>query len=432
MVRNCKFIGIFALVCLALVVSSSGQVFADAASDARIEKLEVALKLIQAELAEIKAEQKANKSVDQDQIETVVAKVLEDKGTVATTPAWLNKLSFGGDFRYRHETADTYADTDWQNGRSRHRLRARFKLGVEVNDEFDLNFRFTSGTMNPTSTYQTLDNSFSTKNFLLDRAYLDWHPEYMDGVNVYAGKMKLPFRTPLQTKLIWDDNINPEGGAIKYSRDLGDDTKIYFAGGGFWVDEDSGGVDTSLWGVQSYIRKELEDKRSVLGGVSYYDYGNIKNRGSLQKTWSDRDSFYGNTTVNDTYATDFNIFELFGEYKFQACDMPIAIGGDWVRNFAADSGKDTAWLVGIAFNKTTTPGTWQARYNYRDTESDAVLGAFSDAAFANGVTNSKGSEITFDYMLAKNMKGRLRYYLNERGENDDDVRKVQAEVRVKF
>jgi len=441
MKRNCKVLVNVLLMCLLLVVTTSSQAFADAASDARIDRLEAALKQLQTELAELKAERQTEKQVSEKQIETVVTKVLDSKvpaaqDAIAQVPAWLNKLSFSGDFRYRHETADSYANNDWQKGRSRHRFRARFNLGVEVNEEFDVKFRFVSGTVSPVSSNQTMQDSFSTKDFLLDRAYLDWHPESIDGLNVYAGKMKMPFYTPLESLLIWDNNISPEGGAIKYAIDLQDNTKIYLTGGGFWVDEDSGGVDTSLWGGQSYIKKQLEAERYVIGGVSYYDYGNIKNRGSLESTWSTGNSFYGNTIVgaggNQVYANDYNIFELFGEYGFQAYDMPIAVGGQWVRNFAADSGKDTAWFTGITINRAKKKGTWQARYNYRETQADAVLGAFSDDSFANGVTNSKGSAFGFDYMLAENVMGSLTYYLNERGENDDDLRKIQADVKIKF
>ncbi|MCF7954616.1 MAG: putative porin, partial [Phycisphaerae bacterium] len=338
MERNCKKLVTALLICLLVAVTTANRAFADAASDARIEKLEIALKQLQTELAELKAERQTEKQVSEKLIETGVTKVLENKepvaqDAVAQVPAWLNKLSFGGDFRYRHETADTYADTDWQKGRSRHRFRARFKLGVEVNDELDAKFRFVSGTADPVSSNQTLDNSFSTKDFLLDWAYLDWHPASIEGLNVYAGKMKMPFYVPLKTKLIWDDNISPEGGAISYVRDLDDSTKIYFTGAGFWVDEDSAGVDTSLWGAQSYIKKQLEGKRYAIGGVSYYDYGNIKNRGSLESTWSTGDSFFGNTIANrggnEVYADDYNLFELFGEFGFQAWGMPIAVAGDW-------------------------------------------------------------------------------------------------------
>lgn len=434
--QSSKFVKFFLLVVVLVAVSGTGYVYADAATDARIEKLEIALMQLQTELQELKADKKAVESVSKEQIETVVIKVLEDKGTVGTVPGWLNKIKFSGDFRYRYETIDNVQNGDWVKGQTRNRIRARLGLDVEINDELDVNFRFASGSMDPVSSNQTLTDSFSTKDFLLDRGYLDWHPASVEGLSVYAGKMKNPFYTPIKTELVWDSDLNPEGGAITFVKKIDDDTKVYLTGAGFWVDENSGGVDTSLWGAQAYIKKELEEKRYVLGGISYYDYGNIKNRGNLKSTWSSSPSFYGNTTVNrggsDVFATDFNILELFGEYGFQACGMPMAIAGDWVKNFGADSGKDTGWLVGMTFNKAKVAGTWQARYDYRDTQADAVLGSFSDSDFANGVTNSKGSEFGFDYMLAKDVMGSLTYFLNERGDDDADVRKIQADIKVRF
>jgi hypothetical protein len=437
---NCKFTVLLWFVIIGGVVCFGGAAFAEDDSEARIERLESALKQIQGELNQLKAEKvedaKARETVDKEIIEEVVTQVLEDKGTAGTVPEWLNKFKFSGDFKYRHETIDGTTDGDWNDGVSRNRIRARFGLEYEVNEEMDLNFRFASGLFDPASTNQTLTDSFSTKNFLLDRAYLDWHPIWMNEVNVYAGKMKNPFYTPLKTELVWDGDLNPEGGAIGKVDRIDQDTNLYFTGAGFWVDKDSGGVDTSLWGAQSYFRKELECERYALCGVSYYDYGNIENRGDLSSTWGPVSTFYGNTTKeregDEVYATDFNIFEVFGEYGFESCGMPMSIGGDWVTNFAADSGENVGWLIGMTFNKASGKGTWQGHYNYRDVEADAVLGAFNDSDFANGVTDSKGSEFGYDYMLAENVMGSLYYFLNERGPDDEDVRKFQADIEIFF
>lgn len=87
----------------------------------------------------------------------------------------------------------------------------------------------------------------------------------------------------------------------------------------------------------------------------------------------------------------------------------------------------------LTFNKAKAIRTWQGRYNYRDTEADAVLGAFTDSDFANGVINSRGgAEFGLDYMLAKNVMGSLTYFLTERGDNIEELRKIQADVKVKF
>jgi hypothetical protein len=436
MKRSSKFAKCALLAFVFVAVCATGQAYADAATDARIEKLETALMQLQAELQELKAERKTGKSVSEKQIETVVTKVLEDKGATGTVPGWLNKIKFSGDFRYRNVNTDTVDGGDWDSGRIRNRIRVRLGLGIEISDDLDVNLRFAGGTMSPASTNQTLTDSFSTKEFLVDRAYIDWHPGSMDGLSIFAGKMKNPFYRPISTQIIWDTDVSPEGFAGTYAKDISNDTKVYFTGSGFWVDESSSGVDTFLWGSQSYIKKQLDEERYILGGVTYYDYSNIEGRGDLNSTWSTSSNFFGNTKADrdgeEVFASDFNIFEMFGEYGFNACGMPITVGGNWIRNFAADSGRDTAWMAGFTFNKAKEAGSWQGRYNYRDTEADAVVGIFTDSDFANGVTNSKGSELGFDYMLAKNVMGSLTYSLAEKGEQDEDVRKLQADVKVKF
>ena len=124
----------------------------------------------------------------------------------------------------------------------------------------------------------------------------------MKGLNTFGGKMKNPFYKVGKNQLIWDGDVNPEGIAAKYVIPLGDRDKLNFTGGGFWVDENSGGADTSLWGAQTYLKHAFENKDYFLCGVSYFDYGNIKGQGDLKSTWSSKASFFGNSTTNDTFA----------------------------------------------------------------------------------------------------------------------------------
>jgi hypothetical protein len=54
---------------------------------------------------------------------------------------------------------------------------------------------------------------------------------------------------------------------------------------------------------------------------------------------------------------------------------------DYVINIAAEdevSDNDTAYLIGLKIGKTKKPGSWDFHYNYRQIESDALFGTFSD------------------------------------------------------
>ncbi len=45
---------------------------------------------------------------------------------------------------------------------------------------------------NARSTNQDLDNYFTKKDIWLDRAYFNWHPNAVPGLNVIGGKMAQP------------------------------------------------------------------------------------------------------------------------------------------------------------------------------------------------------------------------------------------------
>lgn len=393
------------LLLIAMVFGVLTPLIADAQQDteARIKKLESELQALKAERAE-------------------------------AVPDWIRNINISGDFRYRLESIDAETGGDWATGHHRHRVRARFNIGTKLDEEWDLGFRFASGSADPASTNQTLDDSFSSKDFWLDLAYFDWHPLSVKCLNVFGGKMKNPFYKVAKTELVWDGDLNPEGIAAKYVMPLGESDKLHINGGGFWVDEDSGGVDTSLWGIQAYLNHDLQNNQYILGGLSYYDYGNIEGRGSLQ-TWGATGSFFGNTATGGTFDSDYDIVEGFVEYGFEYANMPVSIFGNIVRNTVASTGEDEGWLVGFKLNKAKEPGSWDFRYNYRDLEADAVLGAFTNSDFIGGGTDGHGHELGLNYQLTKNIQAGLTYFVTERdrgGGSGDSYRRLQADLKFKF
>ena len=102
---------------------------------------------------------------------------------------WYETIKLKGDLRFRHE----WIDQDGKDTRNRWRLRLRLGASAQVNEDLDVNLRLASGSDDPISTNQSLDSGFSTKNFGLDRAYLDWHPYAVEGLHVQAGKNSTAF-----------------------------------------------------------------------------------------------------------------------------------------------------------------------------------------------------------------------------------------------
>lgn len=368
-------------------------------------------------------------------VEEVNKAVEKKQAALPDNMKWVENMKISGDLRYRYEGIDS--ENNGKRGASvnRNRLRARIGLYDKINDEVDLGFRLATGSNNdPVSTNQTEQDAFSKKSVWIDQAYFDWHPKGIKGFDFVGGKMPQPFYRVGNNQLIWDDDLNPEGLAVKYQLPVSDSLKAYVNGGGFWVGhpDTADAADTSLWGIQGYLKNTFENKDYLLGGMSYYTYGNIKDQRDVTSLWR-ASNFFGNTSVGGEYKYGYNIVEGFAEYGTKIADYPVAVFGSYAQNTEAPSGKSDGWLIGTTFNKAKDPGSWQIGYDYRDLDSDAVVGQFSDSDFGGGGTNAKGHRFNLTYQLAKNFQAGLTYFLDKKkNATDDDYRRLQADLIFKF
>ncbi|MFH1756215.1 MAG: putative porin, partial [Candidatus Latescibacterota bacterium] len=125
-------------------------------------------------------------------------------------PTWLLHTKFSSDFRYRHETIDfneLSGDSTRAFTRHRHRLRLRLGMISSPSDYTTVGFRLASGSTSARSTNDDLSGGFSSKDFMLDRAYLDLHPKKF--MKFILGKADVPFKRTSQ--LVWDSDVNIEG-----------------------------------------------------------------------------------------------------------------------------------------------------------------------------------------------------------------------------
>ena len=417
----------------------------------QLAQLQKRLEKLEARQAAQQAQQQKQQIDQQKQLDEKISKAVdqkvEEKHANFELPSnikWVENIKLSGDFRYRHETIHNDAGFTNDDGkvsehRDRNRIRARLGIKARLNSEWDVIFRLASGSSDaPTSTNQTLGDSFSKNQFWLDRAYVDWHPENIQGLNVYLGKMKNPFYTVGKNQMIWDSDVNPEGGAASYVMELNSCTSAQITGGAFWLNEDEADADAGYFGLQGLLKHDFHDtnKSYALAGISVYNLGNIENN-SLDDV-----DFLGNSVVNiagnDRYRYDYNIFEGFAEYGFEFNDTPLAFFGDYANNLDAPENKNTAWLIGTSINKTKAPGSWQFTYDYRDVESDAVFAGLSDSDFIGGGTNGKGHKFSLAYQLTKNIKTQLTYFMTKRYQTDStptqdsNFNLLQADLIFKF
>ena len=373
---------------------------------------------------------------------SAVAVLILGLGLAAEVSAdsWFDKVKVKGDLRYRHEMIDK----DDSDARHRHRLRARLGVFGQVNDFTKVGVQMATGSDDPVSTNQTLDNAFSTKDLRLDLAYFAMTHDRLPGLTLTGGKFKNPFYKPGKSELIWDSDWNPEGGVLNFSRSM-DKVSITLIGAGLWIDERSSGDDSWLGGLEGVLRYDLDDATTFAVGGSYYNYTNGKGFAPFFDG-----SPMGNSIIHDTtfvpntnppeidhidvsYAEDYELVEAFVEATHRFNSIPVTAMFDYVTNTAVDSLGD-GWLVGLRVGKTKKPGSWSLRYIYREVEKDAVVGTFTDSDFRGGGTDAKGHEIGGSLQVADNAAFNVTYFANKIGlqSNEEDFGRLQVDLQLEF
>lgn len=428
------------VVILAVVAAAGPAVRADELDDLKQELADQKQRTADLEdrINQLEARQRLKERAQKEEAEKAEAEKKE--GIIPQALEWAKNAKWSGDFRYRYE----FIDKEGKPERHRNRIRARIGLDAKVNDEWDVAFRLASGQRDllvdvieedvrdigdPISANQDLTKYFSSKDIWLDLAYFNYHPMAVEGLNVLGGKVKNPFLAVGKNQLIWDSDLNPEGISGQYSFSPGEKTKVQINGGGFWVNESSAGVDTGLFGVQGYITQSIGNPDTLIVGASYFDYTNLQGRQDVYGILA------GNTAgAGNTWASDFDLFEVFAEYTTKLFGLPFSAFGDWVTNTSAVTDQDTGWLVGATINKAKAPGSWQFGYNYRDLQADAVVGAFTDSDFIGGGTGGQGHLFSFAYQVAKNVQAGVTYFLDtiDRAGPDLDYSRLQGDLVLKF
>lgn len=344
-----------------------------------------------------------------------------------------SKFNIKGDFRYRHE----WLQLEDVKARTRERVRARVNIDGQVNDRTKVVFGISSGSPDPVSNNQTLTNAWSSKDVVLDLAYVEYKSERLPGLTLTGGKMHNPFFLPGESELVWDSDVRQEGIAAHYKRDF-DSVSILLTGGGFWLEERSRGKNSSMLSGQGVMEYHIPDgKSSIAVGGSYFGYENVKG----YTPFFDAEDAFGNTTVpmvnsgGDTvqvYKWNYRLMELFAEAETELGVVPVTVMGDYVNNTAADSLND-GWLVGVRVGKIKTLSSLAFRFIYREIKRDAVIGMFTDSDFIGGGTDGKGSEMGADVQLTKSTTLSLTYFNNKVPiENGKTFQRVQVDAKFKF
>lgn len=369
--------------------------------------------------------------------------LLFDKGVITKDEAatvqgrkfakWVDRVTFGGDIRLRHESF--YRNT----ADDRHRQRFRLRFGPELKiGSLTVGIRLASGTGEQVSTNKSFDNLSSQTALYIDRAFVKWNSPALRWLTLTGGRMPSPFFTVYSSDVVWDDDFNPEGFAQGIVLKPGG-LELFLNTAQFVLDEDSSGrpsTDQWLFGQQVGVKVSPVHNVQTTVAAAYYNTVNGQNGTFGQAAVQD-----GNSRAAGVLVNDYNVVDITALLAVKLGSLPIALMGDYVTNTAdtKDAGgadtKDSGYQAGLILGKASDPQTWELAYFYKLVGTDATLADVADSDFGNGGTDRKGHIMWAAYNPNKAIQVKVKYFKTEIEDDQatpNDINRLQADLSVKF
>jgi len=342
-----------------------------------------------------------------------------------TLPEWLLTTRMGGDFRYRYESIEAEG---FERVNYRNRIRYRLWLKTAVNDRVTVGFRLASGQGDPRSTNQDLQDGFSGKPLVLDRAYATIR--HRGWLTVTVGKQEVPYLAASQ--IIWDSDVNLEGGSARLETVRGWLT-LSMTGGGYWIDEQSLGGGQGLAALQPAITAKRDCGQTDLA-LAYYDYSFVKDHEVIYSSLGLGNHTHFDHTRGTVYDEDFNVLNATLRHRHRlARTIELTLTAEYVQNTATDVDDDGV-LGGLALTQDEGALPYSVSWDYRELAPDATIAMFTESDFAGGMTDSRGHKLTVSIKPLKNTSLGSTLYLNQQGTTDDapEYTRLMGDFAVKF
>jgi hypothetical protein len=346
-----------------------------------------------------------------------------------------SRVSWRGDFRFRHEIIDPEEAIDEQ---TRQRIRARFGASLKVNDSITgvVQLATNGGTGDPRSTNQTLTNAFDRKGVGIDLAYVDW--KINDTLNLQLGKMPIPWHRV--NSFMWDGNLTPEGGAIKFASG-----KFFASAFGYWLSERATAADATLSGAQVGIKTNAGPVK-LTSALGYFDVGAVQGEvtavpaGCLSAV---NTAFFNGSQGNTTLlingcprlANDFDMLQFLTAAEFKIGGSTLGLFADVTQNQEAED-LDLGYSFGVNLGRPAWGDySWDIGYVYRLMEKDAAFGQFIDIDFGGGITDHKGHALRASLTSRRNWALNATYFSNDRFVDvgiPRDYERLQLDVNYRY
>lgn len=345
--------------------------------------------------------------VDADAAESTAAEAQESEPL-----AWWQRFRFSGDFRSRHE--GFYQEG--QPARNRSRLRLRLRLDSQINEDTRLGIQVASGDPGtPVSTNQTFTSFFRPKPFNLDRAFVAYNPRAASALTLGMGKFGLP---QTRTQMIFDDDLNFEGGWQQAEWTLSDAVGVSVIAIQTAVNEVSRGDDTYMMAGYGEINFAF-GRSTVQLSAANYGWGNADSI-SIGSAVGPLSSILTNAVVRDVggqvtgYASRFNVVDVIGEATLRVGDggYPVRLLAEYSRNTRAANDRDRGFWTEAEFGSAGEAGSFEASYTYGWIEQDVTPSAFVFSDMPG--TNLRLHMINTSWMLLPGLSWDIRLHISKR------------------
>jgi len=314
----------------------------------------------------------------------------------------LGNFTFSGDIRARYEPFFGGGVVGSPSPASRHRprFRLRFNANARFSPEWSGGFTVASGEeSDPISTNQTLSSFFQRKAVRIDRAFLEYKPNWFKTALRNTGELKVTAGkfgyTWYRTELTLDNDLNPEGLSQTLSFNFKNPVFKNLTVVAFQLpfNEVGSGPDSYMHGAQVQTRWQLGGRARFSSYIGFYDWNHADAIRAAQTAGALTGSSNRNAATASQFASQFGILDVIGRLDLSTWSTrwPLMLQLNYATNTracanlvnisgtppACDPSDRDAWWAEVQLGQNREAGDVQFGYTFIRIEREAVLGAFN-------------------------------------------------------
>jgi hypothetical protein len=309
----------------------------------------------------------------------------------------LGNFAFSGDVRFRYEPffGGGVASSPAPDSRHRPRIRLRFNVNARFSPEWNGGFSVASGDdADPISSNQTLTTFFTRKAFRIDRAFIEYTPNWMKTALRNHGEFKLTAGkfgyTWYRTEMTLDNDLNVEGVSQTLAFNFQNPMfkKLTFVAFQLPFNEVSAGPDSFMHGGQIQTQWQFGSRMRFGGYMGFYEWNHADAIRAAQSAGTLGGSTNRNAATTTQFASKFGILDVIGRFDFTTWSSrwPLMVQFNYASNTRACA--NLANITGTPpacdasdrhaqLGQNREARDLQFGYTFLRIEREAVLGAFN-------------------------------------------------------